>query len=204
MPEEKKLFRLPEYDIAEMRFVHTGIRELMNAQDGLYSSIQKVEFGEAPYINQNTLAPGQVVQTTPVEMESPIGLTFNQVRAFDVDALAGEMSAIAAKHLEIVMTHMFQQIGDLCSAAGNVVDAAGAPLSFDQILDMLERIEISFDEEGQPKMPTLVMHPDMVAKVAQLPPPMPAQLRRQAGIMETKRKEFDARKRHRQLSRHAV
>lgn len=202
-PGKKPLFKLPEYDLAEVRFVHIGVRRLMDAQDSFYAQIQKVPKGEGLYRNQNTMPSGDIVRSEPIAMESPVVFSFVQIRGFDVDHLAVLMNDIAAKHVEIMMKHMFQQMADLCSATGNSIDAGGAPISHDLILDMLETVEISFDEVGEPKMPTMVVSPEMADKLRALPLPTVEQMRRREEILERKRNEFNARKRHRKLFRHA-
>ena len=174
----------------------------MDAQDSFYAQIQKVPRGEGLHGSQNTMPSGDVVRLEPVSMESPVVFSFVQIREFDVDHVAVLMNEIAAKHVEIMMKHMFQQMADLCSATGNSIDAGGAPVSHDLILDMLETVEISFNEAGEPKMPTMVVSPEMAETLRALPLPTAEQMRRREEILERKRNEFDARKRHRKLFRH--
>jgi hypothetical protein len=64
---------------------------------------------------------------------------------------------------------------------------------------MLEKMYIEFDEEGQPKLPSLVMHPNLYEKVKEIKPTK-EQEKTRAEIIERKRSEYNAQKRTRRLS----
>jgi hypothetical protein len=83
---------------------------------------------------------------------------------------------------------------------GNVVDADGKPLSHDTINDALELMEISFDRHGNPKLPTLVASPQ-AAEDLNRQAPTPEQQNRRQEILLRKKREHDAKKRHRRLPR---
>ncbi len=80
------------------------------------------------------------------------------------------------------------------------VSADGQPLSHDILLDAIEGVEISFEDDGTARMPTLVMHPNMAEKLAALPPATPEQERRFQDIMQRKQEAFFAGRRSRRLS----
>jgi len=73
------------------------------------------------------------------------------------------------------------------------------PLALSFSLEGLERIDIMFDREGKPMLPTLVMHPSMAEHVRSLPPITPEQQRAMDDLIERKRTEFNARRRYRKL-----
>ena len=54
---------------------------------------------------------------------------------------------------------VFERMNEVTQKTGNTVDAKGQPLSHDLLLQTLEKMEIDFDGEGQPLMPTLVVSP---------------------------------------------
>jgi hypothetical protein len=64
---------------------------------------------------------------------------------------------------------------------------------------MLERVEFSFDEQGNPIMPSLHAHPDTLERLRNLPPPTAEQARVRMDIIERKRKEYTRRKRYSRL-----
>jgi hypothetical protein len=81
-----------------------------------------------------------------------------------------------------------------------VLDAGGQPFSFELLYEMLEKLEFSLDENDEIVMPSLLMHPDQVEKIRELPPPTPEQQRKLEELKQRKREEALARRRSRRLS----
>ena len=48
---------------------------------------------------------------------------------------------------------------------GNVVDAEGKPISYELLLRTLETIQLDFDDNGNPLMPTMVVSPEQYEKM---------------------------------------
>lgn len=88
---------------------------------------------------------------------------------------------------------------EITNATGNVVRADGQPISWDLISDMLEKMPLDFDEQGNPLMPTMYASPEGAAQAREMTPTPEQQLRR-SEIIERKRAEFYAQKRTRRLS----
>ena len=65
---------------------------------------------------------------------------------------------------------------------------------------MLERMEIEFDEHGEPILPTMIGPPAIAVKIEDNPI-TPEQEQRKAEILARKKTEFYAKKRTRRLSR---
>lgn len=57
------------------------------------------------------------------------------------------------------MRHFFGMVERFCSEAGTTVDAAGKPFDPMMLLDALEKVELDFDDQGRPELPTLVANP---------------------------------------------
>lgn len=110
------------------------------------------------------------------------------------------MDKAAEQGVSTLMPGVFDYLSKICEATGNVVDAAGRPLTHELILSALEKVEIDFDVNDEPIMPTLVVHPEMAEKLSKLPPPTPAQDAAFRALMERKRGDYRARRPPRQLS----
>jgi hypothetical protein len=192
-------FSLPEYEVAQFRFIHAAVGKLMKAKDSLYASIPEAPPWEALPITQNTMPSGEVVEHEPLMIESRIIIKFDDVRSCNLDALSEQVDSMAEERLSIVMPHFFSVIGKTSEAAGTGTDARGKPFSFDSFLEGLEKVEIRFDREGQPILPTLVVHPLMAQQIASLPPPTEEQQRAYDDLISRKRGEFNARRRYRKL-----
>ena len=59
-------------------------------------------------------------------------------------------------------------MNQVTASTGNVVDAKGKPLTPDQFLDVMERIEMSFDQNGKPMLPQIVCGPQMVEQMKKI------------------------------------
>ncbi len=96
----------------------------------------------------------------------------------------------------------FQRLNDIVEEAGNVVDGKGKPITFDLWLESLEKLYVSFDDYGNPRMPTLVVAPDMKQRVEDMVREAAADEGARARfqkVMEQKRKEWDEEQDRRKL-----
>jgi hypothetical protein len=91
-------------------------------------------------------------------------------------------------------------VGKLCEAAGTATDMGGAPFTFESYLAGFSKIELDFDARGEPIMPQLVVHPDTAMMLAKLPPWTAEQQEKWNAMIDEKRKEYFANRRHRKLS----
>ena len=95
---------------------------------------------------------------------------------------------------------LFETINQVTARTGNVVHG-GQGLSYDKILEALETIQIDFDADGNPMMPTIIVGPAMEAKMRELinDPTGKDFQKRQADIIDKKRLEWCAREASRTL-----
>jgi hypothetical protein len=97
---------------------------------------------------------------------------------------------------------LLSRVSEAADSVGNVVHAGGQPYGPDLFLEMLEKISISFDEDGNPQMPMAVVSPETGAYIrahAAAWEADPAFRERHARILQRKREEWDDRERHREL-----
>lgn len=92
---------------------------------------------------------------------------------------------------------LFETVSLTTEAVGNVHSAAGKNI-WEAQLEMLESLEMHFDEEGNHNY-QLYVHPDTAKKLAENPP-TPEQEKRAEEIIKRKREEYYAQKRTRRLS----
>jgi hypothetical protein len=145
----KALFSLPEYEYAQYRFVYDGVKRLMEAKDDLWASI-KAEPVEAVPIIQNTMPSGEVLQSEPVNVEAQFTYKYEDIRSCNTEELAAQMDAAADQNLSAIMPHLFEVMRSTSEAAGTASHTGGKPFSFELFLAGLEKIEISFNDEGKP------------------------------------------------------
>jgi hypothetical protein len=194
-----ELFALPEYERTQFDFLFLATQKLMEAKDDLYASIPKGASAENLPITQNTMPSGDVVENEPVAIKNTFTLKWEDIRSCDLGALAEQVERMADQRLAVVMPHFFDMVARTCRAAGTASDARGQPFSFELYLAGLAKIEMNFDAEGAPILPTLVVGPELAKRMASMPPWTPEQQKSYDDLIESKRKEFNARRRYRKL-----
>ncbi|MHB9926013.1 hypothetical protein [Clostridium botulinum] len=105
---------------------------------------------------------------------------------------------VADKYSSEVVRNMLEQINQVCTQTGNIIDGNVREISYNLFLDLLEKIDISFDEDGNPVKPTLVAHPELTEKLMNIKP-TEEELMREQKIYERKKEEYYAKKPTRRL-----
>ncbi|MGB2755502.1 MAG: hypothetical protein WBD75_02810 [Phycisphaerae bacterium] len=187
----------PEYDRSWNAFVDAAVDALMKAKDPVLrqvsvSSTQRA--GPVQYADFD-----EPVTHQPIAIEASITLETAAISNTDVEAIVVSVDELAEKCLEPLMKEFFRRIGELCEKAGTAIDTGGKPASWDLVLDALERVEIDFDKNGAPKMPTFCTNPQIKAAFDRLPFTKEHRDRLE-GIIAEKREAFRARKRGRRIS----
>lgn len=172
----------------------------MKAKDALYAQIPEGEPSELLPATQNTMPSGETVRSEPLLMESKVVFQFDDIRNCNLGALAEQADKAADNSLAVIMPHLFAMVGKLCEAAGTATDMGGAPFTFESYLAGFSKIELDFDARGEPIMPQLVVHPDTAMMLAKLPPWTAEQQEKWNAMIDEKRKEYFANRRHRKLS----
>ena len=95
----------------------------------------------------------------------------------------------------------FEVMDNATKKTGNVVDGKGKPISFDLILETLEKIQIDFDQNGDPLMPTMMISPAMRPRLEELMrhPDRDQFERKQKQLIDKKRLEWRDREANRTL-----
>jgi len=107
-------------------------------------------------------------------------------------------SEIAKQHHQM----LFTTIAEATKETGNAIDARGREFGIAMFHDALRTMWIDFDENEQPILPTIVMHPDMLAAIAprlkawDADPVIQAEFK---DIISIKRQEWRARESNRAL-----
>ncbi len=93
-------------------------------------------------------------------------LPFDALEAGDSDPLI-ETLVDAAKKIKSEMTRRaFERMDEIAEQEGMKIDARGRPFSADLFVEMLEKLDIEFDESGNAIMPSVVLHPSEMEKFA--------------------------------------
>ncbi|MBN1219905.1 MAG: hypothetical protein JXM69_13330 [Anaerolineae bacterium] len=192
----KLRFLIPAYEKAMLRFTDQVVKGFFSV-DPL--------FGLMPWRSTEHYGPVRNVrgalpldQTMPV-IEAESSINMDTIHNTEIEDYVQFLAELATSSIQAFAPEFFKGLGEVTNAVGTSLDARGKPFSFDMLNDALERLYIEFDEEGEPILPALVMHPMMVERIRNMKP-TPEQEKRHAEIMERKKTEYYAKKRTRRLS----
>lgn len=188
---------LHEYEVACRQFFGDAVDAIATESSPIYGQIQR-ERVEVLAPSLNTMADGQQVSREPMLAEASMTMSIAHAIEGDFTDVYVAMAETAEQILASLMPQMFGHISDICDATGNTISGAGRDI-WETLTEALESIEISFDSEGDPSLPTLVMHPDAASKLADPPEGFEE---RWNEIIRRKRDEWLATRRTRRLPRH--
>jgi hypothetical protein len=222
MPEH--LFALPEYGLAQGKFVYLAVDEIRDRMFPLLGKIPKVKVEHIPH-TRVTVESGEVVESAPIIQQVPFAIDLKGAISGEADSLLESIATAAEAKGKEEMKTFEQYFARVSSAAETTLDAKGRPLDRQTLLETIGLQQIEFDDEGYPGLPPEIRHvfhpasepctcftdgrfpqyylhasPRAKARLAQLPPASSEELQAFEALMEQKKREFNDRKRHRQLS----
>lgn len=190
-----------EYDGAFMTFLWECVDPLMKAIDPVYAQIPHRRSDVLRVEPIRTEDGREMPVAEPLAVSTDLTMSYERAIIGDFTEVGEIAERAAHATLGQVMPSFYELIDRTTTATGNVVDAGGA-LTYDTLLDALEKVHISeFDEAGHPVGMTLLMNPATAQNLQALGPPTAEQDARYQAIIQRKREEADAGLRHRRISR---
>lgn len=102
---------------------------------------------------------GEIKRIDPKEMSVEVDSSTESRPSFGYEGALKMLLEPAEKMARKQTEMLFATLKESIEEVGNSLDAKGQPLSAELILKMWERMQFNFDEQGSPKMPTLVFNP---------------------------------------------
>jgi hypothetical protein len=133
------------------------------------------------------------------EIMTDIVYKYDEIINFELESFCSKLYEMIMKRIEQMHKMMYAEISAATDLTGNKVDARGTKFNPDFLLDMLEKMEISFDENGEPNNLQLHVSPETYNKIKDQKF-TPEQEKRHNDIIEKKKRIWYAKKRHRKLS----
>ncbi|MBO4208996.1 hypothetical protein [Micromonospora echinofusca] len=187
---------LTEYDVAGYEFLLAGTDALMRATDPVYGRMRRVPMDVVSPVSVD-VGEGRAVRVEPIDASSWISFDVGEAIAGERQLLLSEMAFLAQRQLAAIMSGFYSHVGEVAEAVGNTVSG---PMSWDLIIDALERVDLVFRDDGE-HGGMIVMNQQTYARLVRQGPPTAAQQARVDDILRRKREEFDARRRRRSVSR---
>jgi len=188
---------IPEYESAAARFFAEVMHGFLNI-DPLFAGIERsTTVHRGPIRN----VPGDTpLDQDMFQVRGEASLSWDSVRYCKIDDYTRFLVDLSESQRKSLARHFFKSISEITDATGRSVNAKGKPLTVDMILELLEKVEFGFDDDGNPQYPTLVLPPAAIKKLKELKF-TPEQEQRWKQIIEGNRARFNASKRTRRLSR---
>ncbi|HVW07587.1 MAG TPA: hypothetical protein VHC90_03340 [Bryobacteraceae bacterium] len=158
----------PEVKARLLRMVSIDYRRQINA-DNLIGQISAM-----PYFEGGRFSNGDVeghIEDSPAEMTMlPYEIERSAIVQHGILAFAISLKKLSQLHLEELHKMLYRKHTEVTARVGNQVNAGGAPFSADLYFELLEKLQVDFDDLGRPDTAStrLVMHPDMAERVIPL------------------------------------
>lgn len=130
--------------------------------------------GDIPW-SRKLHSGGVIYKSENKKLEVPSGhasaevlLKVEDVYDFNLEKICVDIFQFCQDMLKQFTEGMFDTLTQVTDFTGNVVDGKGKGLSYEMLLEILEKLHIDFDDEGNPKMPTMVINPGMEEQVEKL------------------------------------
>ncbi len=198
VPDGVALFELPEYDEAFRTFLSKAMNGLAAAKDPMLARVPRVKTRRM-YRGQNSIGAADKVETPLMSTRNTFGFSHEVVVDCDIEGVGGELDAAAERYVAAVMPQVFANLSLITTAFGNTHDVGWKPFTWDMFLDILDGMEVAFDRDDNPIVPTLV-----VGLGFQAPKMTPEQQSRMGAILDAKRATHLAGRRSRQLPRNPL
>ncbi|MCZ7423753.1 hypothetical protein O7605_30020 [Verrucosispora sp. WMMA2121] len=184
----------PEYDAAGSAFMAACIKELMEAQGGVYSLVSKESVEHLPTYSAE-LESGETLDSKPVEVGFNISIKNDDIIEGRYDDFIAELNRAAIEQEAEVSKKILADISNVTQATGNVIQG---DISYDLLIDAVDAMEFSFDDDGNHNL-SLVVNPVTAEKLRSLGEPTPQQTARLNAVLARKKAEWDARRGSRSL-----
>lgn len=110
---------------------------------------------------------GMLYMNKDAELKAPINrlscetsIAHDAIYNFNIEDVCSSIYDLAEAFCLNMEKELLSTIGTITEFTGNTVDANGEAFNYESLLRVIEKIEIDFDESGNPKWPSMVMHPD--------------------------------------------
>jgi len=187
---------IPEYESASLRFIVEVMQGFLGV-DPLFSGIERdYTTHRGPIRN----VPGDTpLDQSMFAVSGESSISWDSIRNGKIDDYIQSLVDLSESQRKSLARHLFKNISEITDATGQTVNAKGQPLTVDLILDLLEKVEFGFDDDGNPQYPTLFLPSAAIERLKKLES-TPEQEERRKQIIEEKRARFNASKRTRRLS----
>ena len=181
---KEKLQRMLNEEMKEVRLKHMG--PLANVRESMiFEGNKTVVVREDDSIDEENL------ESITVKLE----VKFDEVEKMNHEMVLDKINRAAEEMAVKTSELFFEQLTKITDETGNVVSSDGAPFSIDLFLELLGKMEIDFDEAGNPSGLSFVPFTSSISRVISQAEADP----RYQAIIERKKEEWYVREGNRKL-----
>lgn len=170
-------------------------------QEPLLSQIREERHFEGDRISSGAVN-GESHASSYKEVFGKLSLDRDEIIAKGPAAFIESIPEIAEKIKKQKAQLFLEKLGEVADRSGSAVDGKGRPLTFDLFLEVLDKMTIEFDANGEPFMPTIFVPPELGAKLKQRIPEWdanPEYKTRFESLIKRKKEEWNDRESYRKL-----
>lgn len=188
---------LPEYSHAARELFAKAVNVFMRAQNPVLAGMGEEQVSHLPQESApRDAAVGDLHSFESVKFEGVLDQEY--VFTVDTEQWVSAAWSAAERALHKLMPQLYASMDIMAQrnnmfAAGKVED-----FTWDRLIDTVEKMSVSFNEQGQVDLQLVL--PPALAQFAAENPLNEKQLQRWNEVMEQKRRDADARRRHRRLA----
>ena len=176
------------------------LRRRVDTGDPVFSEVRRFSQHEGSEMRYEQYG-GTSVQEGPDKIGAVVEIQLAEVPGLVGERFEAKLESIAQNLIAESAKAFFAKIEASSKRAGTAFDAGGKPVSAEMLLDMMERVQTEFTEDGDPTG-TFVIHPDMLPAVKEVADQIendPELKRRNTAILERQREAWIARESNRKL-----
>ena len=147
-------------------------------------------------------ADGSIEEMDPEQATAELQVNYEEFEEMNDAAVLNKIDGAAEEMASQQAKSLYEEVGKAAEQVGNVVSADGKPFSMDLFFEGLEKIDIDFDEDGNPSGLMCPVSPELypsVVKAVEQAKTDPEMDKRYDAIMERKKEEWRVRESHRKL-----
>lgn len=193
-------------DFPEIKLVHQKIADqqiqIMVRQDPLFSLVRTEKHFEGNGLSIKR-SNDETEKSHYKEISSKFTIEREQIIEKGIIAYIEHFNKVAEDIKRQQAQLLFSNIEEATSKTGNIVDGKGRSFSPELFFQALEKIWIEFDDQGQPFLPTMVVSPELGAKIKDKLPVWdsdPDYKKKFDEIIEKKKAEWNDRESDRKLA----
>lgn len=148
---------------------------------------------------QRYLGEGKPMDVPFEKMGAEIHVEGDAVKQCDIETFATRLFEFAEAREKNIMESFIKNMNLITDYTGNVFDNKGAPASVDNLIEMFDKMEIPFNRDGTPKLPSMLTSPSMQESLKSVMSSEEFKIRFEK-VIQKKRNEYYASICHRRLS----